>query len=100
LHIGSLAAKRRPGDVRSALSLLPKELDETYDEVIDRIWSQNEYLSIAKQVLGWITNAKRPLTVIELQHAIAFTLDPGEVDEANLFEEQRFCVRLRWNSNH
>ena len=68
--------------------LCPKQLYESYDEVINRIWRQDEYdLNLAKQVLGWISFAKRPLTVIELQHAIAFTIDPVEIDDADLFPE-------------
>ena len=39
---------------------------------------------LAKQVLSWITYAKRPLTTSELQHALA--VDPGdsELGEDNL----------------
>jgi hypothetical protein len=39
---------------------------------------------LAKQVLAWITCAKRPLTTVELQHALA--VEPGntELDEDNL----------------
>ena len=80
--------KRRRGDVRRALPYLPKELYESYDEVMDRIWRQDVYdLNLAKQVLGWISRAKRPLTVIELQHVIAFTGDSVEIDEADLYAE-------------
>ena len=88
LHIDSLAAKLRPRDVRRALSHLPKELDKTYDEAKARILGQGEdNLELAKQVLGWIMNAKRPLTVVELQHAIAVTIDDRQIDETYLFTE-------------
>jgi len=39
---------------------------------------------LAKQVLGWITFAKRPLTTSELQHALGVELDALELDETNL----------------
>jgi len=88
LHIRSLAAMRRRRDVRHALLHLPKELYESYDEVMIRIWEQNEYdRNLAKQVLGWISHVKRQLTVTELQHAIAFTIDPVEINDADLFPE-------------
>ena len=50
----------------------PKGLDDTYDEVMERICSQDEdYAQLAKRTLSWISYALRPLTVKEIQHAIA-----------------------------
>jgi hypothetical protein len=40
---------------------------------------------LAKQVLSWITCAERPLTTLELQHALAVECEP-ELDEDNLLE--------------
>jgi len=39
---------------------------------------------LAKQVLSWITCAKRPLTILELQHALAIEISDSELDEENL----------------
>jgi ankyrin repeat protein len=39
---------------------------------------------LAKQVLSWITCAKRPLTTLELQHALAIEVGDSELDEENL----------------
>ena len=39
---------------------------------------------LAKQVLSWITCAKRPLTASELQHALAVEEGESEFDEDNL----------------
>jgi ankyrin repeat protein len=39
---------------------------------------------LAKQVLSWITCAKRPLTISELQHALAVEIGESELDEENL----------------
>jgi ankyrin repeat protein len=39
---------------------------------------------LAKQILPWITCAKRPLTTLELQHALAVEIDEHELDEENL----------------
>ena len=41
---------------------------------------------LAKQVLSWITCAKRPLTTSELQHALAVEVGESELDEENLPE--------------
>jgi len=53
-----------------------------------RIYSQpNEDVALAKRVLSWISCAKRPLTVLEIQHALA--VEPGimNIDEEALIEE-------------
>ena len=61
-----------------ALSFLPKELDETYDHTMKRIRSQRtSAIRLAEQVLAWISNARRPLSVEELQHALV--VEPGDV---------------------
>jgi hypothetical protein len=39
---------------------------------------------LAKQVLSWITCAKRPLTILELQHALAIEIGDSKLDEENL----------------
>ena len=39
---------------------------------------------LAKQVLSWITCAKRPLTTAELQHALGVEVGEPELDENNL----------------
>ena len=41
---------------------------------------------LAKQVLSWITCAKRPLTTLELQHALAVEVGESALDEENLPE--------------
>ena len=39
---------------------------------------------LAKQVLSWITCAKRPLNVTELQHALAVQVGDSQLDEENI----------------
>jgi hypothetical protein len=41
---------------------------------------------LAKQVLSWITCAERPLTTLELQHALAVEVGESSLDEDNLPE--------------
>lgn len=41
---------------------------------------------LAKQVLSWITCAKRPMTTSELQHALAVEANRQELDEDNLVQ--------------
>ena len=67
---------------------LPKELNGIYDEAFRRIWSQGaEDISLARRVLSWIFHAQRPLTVAELQHALAVTLGESHLDKEALIDE-------------
>jgi hypothetical protein len=43
---------------------------------------------LAKQVLAWITCAKRPLTTVELRYALAVEIGETELDEENLPETE------------
>ena len=65
LHLDSLIGKRSPKAIKNTLKKLPEKLDaydQAYREAMERIKGQalnTEFL--AKQVLSWITCAKRPL---------------------------------------
>jgi hypothetical protein len=65
LHLDSLIGKRSSKAIKITLKKLPKKLDaydQAYREAMERIKGQalnTEFL--AKQVLSWITCAKRPL---------------------------------------
>jgi len=77
--VDSLAKKPTRRDVRLALESLPKELDDTYHEALQRIWDQDEGdVKLARQVLSWISFAIRPLALNEVQHALA--IEPGDTD--------------------
>ncbi|KAH7156643.1 hypothetical protein EDB81DRAFT_867642 [Dactylonectria macrodidyma] len=79
LHIDSLLAKRNRRALLFALKNLPTEISSTYDEAMQRIENQDEGdRELAVQVLAWISHAVRPLTVRELQHALA--VQPGDLD--------------------
>ncbi|KAJ7241252.1 ankyrin repeat-containing domain protein [Mycena rebaudengoi] len=76
LHIDSLATKSTVKAVRAALQNLPEDLEQTYDEAMEQINAQNkEDREIARRTLIWVANAKRSLTVVELQEALA--IDPA-----------------------
>ena len=54
-----------------------------------RINSQDtEDVELAKQVLSWISYAKRPLTVIELRHALAIVPEAKELDVEALMDKE------------
>ncbi|KAH0537544.1 hypothetical protein FGG08_005679 [Glutinoglossum americanum] len=88
LHMDSLAKKHHRKAVRLALDNLPKELDSTYAEALQRIECQDEEdAALAHQVLSWISFAIRPLTVQEIKCALA--VEPGQtsIDNDTLIDE-------------
>ncbi|KAL6406233.1 hypothetical protein AUP68_10402 [Ilyonectria robusta] len=72
----------------TALRNLPKgsrAYDRAYQEAMDRLERQGpKSVEFAKQVLSWITRAKRPLTTTELQHALGVEVGESKLDEENL----------------
>ena len=99
IYLGSLDDKPTPKAVRSALAQFqklpqgPSEeikvqiLSRAYDQAMERVNGQKAGLQeLAIQVLSWITCAKRPLTILELQHALAVEADEPDIDEENLPE--------------
>ncbi|KAJ5381577.1 uncharacterized protein N7496_004005 [Penicillium cataractarum] len=88
LYLNSLVGKRSPKAIRSALKGLSSDTqryDSAYDDAMKRIQGQvPDKSELALQVLAWITCAKRPLTTIELQTALAVEVDEPEFDPENL----------------
>ena len=97
LYLGSLEDKITAKAIKSALKQFQKQnqgsnedkklevLSMAYEQVMERVNGQKEgFQLLANKVLSWITCAKRPLTTIELQHAIAVEIDEAELDEDNL----------------
>jgi hypothetical protein len=72
-------------DVLKNLPTGPKAYDYAYEEAMKRIAGHDkDSEELAKQVLLWITCAKRPLTTIELQHALGVEVGESKLDEENL----------------
>ncbi|KAH8672580.1 hypothetical protein BGZ60DRAFT_373737, partial [Tricladium varicosporioides] len=90
LHLESLTGKRSPKAVRAALKNLAtgsRAYDHAYKDAMERINGQvKDQKELAKQVLSWITCAKRPLTTTELQYALGVEVGESELDEENLPE--------------
>jgi hypothetical protein len=69
LLMDSLAGKYCVKDLLVALETLPEGINRAYDEALRRI--EDDHKAIAYQIFSWLTYARRPLSVIELQHALA-----------------------------
>src|SRR5712692_3264275 len=87
LHMDSLKGKKSPKAVRNALKRLPtgsEAYDNAYKDAMERIEGQRaDEEELAKQVLSWITCAKRPLTTLELEHALAIETGESQLDTEN-----------------
>lgn len=92
LHLESLIEIDKPSvkAVRSALGKLPSGSDaynHAYETAMERIEKQVPgHRDFAKRILSWITCAKRPLTTVELRHALAVEVGTVELDEDALPE--------------
>ncbi|KAH8586052.1 ankyrin repeat protein, partial [Bisporella sp. PMI_857] len=87
LHLHSLIGKRSPKSVRAALERLPtgsEAYDQAYKDAMERIERQvKNREELAKQILQWVTCAKRLLTTSELQLALAVEVGEVELDQDN-----------------
>ncbi|KAJ7706664.1 hypothetical protein B0H17DRAFT_874667, partial [Mycena rosella] len=87
LHIILLTTKHTVKAVREALTNMPSDLQNTYDEVMARIIRQNdEDRKLALSALSWISNAKRLLRVPELREALAVEPGTKALDPDNLLD--------------
>lgn len=78
-------------EVRSSLNTLPRTLDTTYEQALLRIRSQaEEDIALAETILFWVLCARRPLTVLELQHLYAVRSLSDEDEEEE--EERRVAL--------
>ena len=90
LHMDKLVQQNSDKEVLRALDNLPEGIDDIYNDAMDRIERQSEVdKQLAKQVLSWITHTRRPLSVEELQCALAVSPDTIELDPGALIYERK-----------
>ncbi|KAH7169486.1 hypothetical protein DER46DRAFT_698966 [Fusarium sp. MPI-SDFR-AT-0072] len=92
-HLDSLTDKTTPKEIINALQKLPTGLnayDEAYGKTIKRISNQQPgFRHLARRVLLWLTCTERPLTTLELRHALAMktsitTLDQDDFESTSV----------------
>ncbi|KAJ7031269.1 hypothetical protein C8F04DRAFT_1263092 [Mycena alexandri] len=87
LHIDSLITKHTVKAVREGLRNMPSDLNQTYDEVMERIKRQRkDDRDLAYRVLTWIAHAKRLLRPAELREALAVESGSTELDSDDLLD--------------
>ena len=94
LQIDRICVARTVKKIKLALESMPNELDELYRQTVDRIRRQpGDDGELGIRVLSWVTHAKRPLRVEEIQHALAVENDededpPSQLDFDNILSPQ------------
>lgn len=80
LYLDTLVHNKTRRKIKNALDTPPDGLDSIYEELMARIRLQNpkDHAELALKDLSWIFYAVRPLTVTEVQHALA--VEPGDVE--------------------
>ena len=79
LQIDRICVARTIKKIKIALESMPNELDELYRQTVERIRRQpGDDGGLGMKVLSWVTHAKRPLRVEEIQHALAVEVDEDE----------------------
>jgi hypothetical protein len=88
LHTDSLVGLPNRAAVLGALERLPTEIHGAYDIAMERIKQQGQSdETLAKNVLLWVAQARRPLSVAELQHALAVLPGMKEMDANHVTDE-------------
>ncbi|KAJ7458308.1 hypothetical protein B0H11DRAFT_1817909 [Mycena galericulata] len=87
LHLETLSTKSTIKAVQQALEALPKTLNDCYDNAMKQIEEQKqEDTQLAHSTLTWVANAKRPLTPLELQTALAIEPGTKSLDSDNILD--------------
>ncbi|KAJ5249624.1 hypothetical protein N7489_000034 [Penicillium chrysogenum] len=92
LYFESLVGRRSAKSTRAALKELSNgshdyAYGKAYDNAMTRIQGQmREQTDLAIQTLSWLMCARRPLTSLELQHALAIEEGESSLDEENMPE--------------
>ena len=80
-------ATRTVKGIKSALASMPQKIDELYKLTLERIQQQaGDDGMLAIRILGWITHARRPLSVNELRHGLAVEYDDDEDNDLSVTE--------------
>ncbi|PNP49788.1 hypothetical protein THARTR1_09556 [Trichoderma harzianum] len=62
-------------EIRNELRVLPKDLDEAYGRLFEKIDRKSEIVKKkCRLILGWISCSPTPLTLLELEQALVVTI--------------------------
>ncbi|OTA03559.1 hypothetical protein A9Z42_0040430 [Trichoderma parareesei] len=85
LHMDALADVEVEAEVEQVLQKLPDTIDGSYENTMDRIHNRGGLRRIrVESTLAWVAYAQRPLSIHELQHALAISGSPGGIEKKYL----------------
>ncbi|KAF3936581.1 Ankyrin-2 [Dactylella cylindrospora] len=96
LRLNSLKGMTSPKQIRKALEVALKvsatdhaiAYNDAYDKTMEIIRGQLAgFRALAEKALAWVIQAKRPLTIIELQYCLAVEPATAELDPSNISPE-------------
>ncbi|KAM7196355.1 hypothetical protein V8F33_006264 [Rhypophila sp. PSN 637] len=88
LQMDFIARKNNRRDIRRSLDNLPRQLSDVYEAAFQRIANQSaDDAKLAERVLCWIISAKRPLSRLEIQHALAVEPEDTDLIEEGILNE-------------
>ena len=98
MYIDSLLDTNTKKELKSTLTTLkkgPEALQGAYDEALKRIDGQSSRkVNLAKRLISWVTYARRPLTTVELQYALAIEIGTDKLDEDNIIPNLDAAISL------
>ena len=75
------------------LSSLPPDLHGLYETTLERVEEQDHFSrDLALKALTWLAYAQRPMTALELQHALAGETDKGSLHVENLVDVKELML--------
>ena len=98
LQMDSLIEQTSARNIRKSLEQLPKTVSETFDSVMDRIYTQPlPYAALAHDAISWVLYARRPLKTNEFCQALAVEPDDSAFDRSGTYGEDllvKICCGL------
>ena len=89
MQLDSLMAELSLRGIKKALNKLPEELDAMYDQTLERIREAGpKFASLGLMIIRWVLHAARPLSLLEIRHALAVEVDDKSFDEEGLIDEE------------
>lgn len=79
LSLDNLARKNTPRQIQASLHGLPASLEDIYANILRSIPEEDR--SFIRRALLWLTFARRPLTLVELNEAIVMEHNQMDIDE-------------------
>ena len=82
LHVDALTSQNTFGGLKRTLKTLPRNLESAFNDTMLRIRQQGEAnAEPAHKAPMWVVGARRPLTILELQCAVALRMGAPYFDE-------------------